>query len=86
MDKFQRMLTLRCLKAAIPRLGAKARAEAALAGPHASVVAAIAGGATDTVAGWRMWDAVVARWPGAAGGFTKEEIAAFDPSLPFFAR
>jgi hypothetical protein len=86
VDKLQHMLSLRTLKATIPRLGAKARAEAALANPHPAVVKAVAGGASDTVAGWRMYDTVVARWPGATGGFTKEEINAFDPAAPLFAR
>ena len=42
--------------------------------------------AGDVAAGWRVYDAVIARWPGADGGFAKADIIAFDPAAPSFAR
>ena len=86
MDKFQHSVALRCLKAAIPALGAHARREAALPGAHAVFAADVGrSAASDTAAGWRMYDAVLAKWPSAAGGFEKADILAFDPAAPLFA-
>ena len=68
-------------------MGAKARAEMATpGGAHPTIAAAVAAGGPDEAVGWRVYDAVVAKWPGTDGGVSKAVVAAVDLALPIFAR